>query len=162
MKEVRNEFIKQFIYGDYIIYIKEDSISYEGYLQNEIYGVISLMIGVPKKQNTLDELIELIENNLQSYINDYKENYEDEEEEEEKMNIKNIAIIKPIQMYNEEQDCLYKSKKGLILVEYEDNSRRYLDIANEVDITDYKHWVPMLDKNTKMEYIFKGDTEYYE
>lgn len=79
MKEVRNEFIKQFVYGDYIIYIKEDSISYEGYLQNELYGVISLMIGVPKKQNTLNELIELIENNLQSYINDYKENYEDEE-----------------------------------------------------------------------------------
>ena len=79
MKEVRNEFIKQFVYGDYIIYIKEDSVSYEGYLQNELYGVISLMIGVPKKQNTLNELIELIENNLQSYINDYKENYEDEE-----------------------------------------------------------------------------------
>ena len=77
------------------------------------------------------------------------------------MNIKNIAIIKPIRVYNEEEQALYKSEKGLILVEFEDNSRRYLDIANEVDITDYKNWKPLLDKNSKMEYIFKGDLEYY-
>ena len=77
------------------------------------------------------------------------------------MNIKNVAIVKPIKMYNEEENCLYKSEKGLILVEFEDNSRRYLDISNEVDITDYKKWIPLLDKDSKMEYIFKGDTEYY-
>lgn len=78
------------------------------------------------------------------------------------MNIKNIAIIKPVQMYNEEEKTLYKSEKGLILVEFEDNSRRYLDIANEVDVTDYKNWKPLLDKKSTMEYIFKGDIEYYE
>lgn len=78
------------------------------------------------------------------------------------MNIKNIAVVKPIKMYNEEENSMYKSKKGLILIEYEDNSRRYLDIANAVDITNYKNWIPMLDDNSKMEYIFKGDTEYYE
>jgi hypothetical protein len=77
------------------------------------------------------------------------------------MNIKNIAIIKPVKMYNEDEKSAYKSKKGLILVEYEDNSRRYLDIANKVDITDYKNWIPMLDNNSKMKYIFEGDTEYY-
>lgn len=78
------------------------------------------------------------------------------------MNIKNIATIKPIEMYNQEEKAIYKSEKGLILVEFEDNTRRYLDVANEVDITDYKNWTPLLNDKTKMEYIFKGDAEYYE
>ena len=78
------------------------------------------------------------------------------------MNIKNIATIRPIVMYNQEKKTIYKSEKGLILVEFEDNTRRYLDVANEVDITDYKNWTPLLNNKTKMEYIFKGDVEYYD
>lgn len=79
MKEVKNEFIKQFVYGDYIIYIKEENICYESYIQNELYGVISLMFGVPKKENTLEEFINMIKFNITDYINDYKRDYEDEE-----------------------------------------------------------------------------------
>ena len=73
------------------------------------------------------------------------------------MNIKNIAVVKPVEMYNKEEKAVYKSDKGLILVEFEDNSRRYLDIANAVDITDYKNWTPLIDKNATMEYIFREE-----
>ena len=78
------------------------------------------------------------------------------------MNIKNIAMIKPIKMYNTEEKTLYLNKKGLILVEFEDNSRRYLDIASKVDITDYTDWQIVLNGKSKMKYIFEGDVDYYE
>lgn len=77
------------------------------------------------------------------------------------MNIKNIAIVKPVKMYNKDDDSFYLNEKGLMLVEYEDNSRRYLDVANRVDITDYEEWEPVLDKKSKMKFIFEGDKEYY-
>jgi hypothetical protein len=77
------------------------------------------------------------------------------------MNIKNIAIVKPVKMYNKDDDSFYFNKQGLMLVEYEDNTRRYLDIVNRVDITDYEEWEPILDKKSKMNYIFEGDKEYY-
>ena len=77
------------------------------------------------------------------------------------MNIKNIAIVKPVKMYNKGDDSFYLNEKGLMLVEYEDNSRRYLDVANRVDITDYEEWEPVLDKKSKMKFIFEGDKEYY-
>lgn len=77
------------------------------------------------------------------------------------MDIKNIAIVKPVKMYNKDDDSFYLNEKGLMLVEYEDNSRRYLDIANKVDITDYEEWEPVLDKKSKMKFIFEGDKEYY-
>lgn len=77
------------------------------------------------------------------------------------MDIKNIAIIKPVKMYNKDDDSFYLNEKGLMLVEYEDNSRRYLDVANRVDITDYEEWEPVLDKKSKMKFIFEGDKEYY-
>lgn len=76
-------------------------------------------------------------------------------------NIKNIAIVKPVDMYNEKENQMYETKDGLILVEFEDNSRRYLDIKNKVDITDYKEWIPLVNGKATMEYIFKGDTECY-
>lgn len=77
------------------------------------------------------------------------------------MDIKNIAIIKPVKMYNKDDDSFYLNEKGLMLVEYEDNSRRYLDLAGNVDITDYEEWEPVLDKKSKMKFIFEGDKEYY-
>lgn len=78
MIEVKNEFIKQFKYGEYIIYIKETNNDYyEAYIQNEKYGVISLMIGIYKKGSSLKEFIEWVENDLDNYICEYKENYED-------------------------------------------------------------------------------------
>ena len=77
------------------------------------------------------------------------------------MNIKNIALLSPVDMYNKEEQATYISKKGVILVEFEDNSRRYLDISNKVDITDYEEWEIKLNNKSKMKYIFEGDKEYY-
>lgn len=77
------------------------------------------------------------------------------------MNIKNIAIVKPVDMFNKEDEKVYINESGLIVVEFEDNSRRYLDVDNRVDITNYKKWIPIVDKTTRMEYIFQGDLEYY-
>lgn len=77
------------------------------------------------------------------------------------MNIKNIAVLSPVDMYNKEEQATYINKKGVILVEFEDNSRRYLDISNKVDITDYNNWEVVLNNKSKMKYIFEGDKEYY-
>lgn len=77
------------------------------------------------------------------------------------MNIKNIAVLSPVDMYNKEEQATYISKEGVILVEFEDNSRRYLDISNKVDITDYEEWEIKLNNKSKMKYIFEGDIEYY-
>lgn len=78
------------------------------------------------------------------------------------MNIKNIAVLKPVNMYNKKEEKMFLNKSGLILVEFEDNSRRMLDIDNKVDITDYKDWGVMLNKKSRLNYIFRGDTEYYD
>lgn len=78
------------------------------------------------------------------------------------MSIKNIAIVKPVDMFNKEENKIYINDEGLILVEFEDNSRRYLDISNSVDITDYEKWIPMINETSKMDYIFRGDVEYYD
>ena len=77
MKEIKNDIIKKFIYGDYVIYIKETRTSYESYLQNESYSIIGLMFGVPKGQQTLEEFISLVNINIIDYINGYKKDYED-------------------------------------------------------------------------------------
>lgn len=76
--------------------------------------------------------------------------------------VKNIAVVKPVNMFNKEEEAVYLNDSGLIVVEFEDNSRRILDIDNRVDITDYKEWVPMINGNSKVDYIFKGDTDYYD
>jgi hypothetical protein len=77
------------------------------------------------------------------------------------MSIKNIALVKPVDMFNKEENTIYINEEGLILVEFEDNSRRYLDVGNKVDITDYKNWIPLINETSKMEFMFRGDTEYY-
>lgn len=77
MKEIKNDIIKKFVYGDYVIYIKETSSTYESYLQNEAYGVIDLMFGGTKEQNTLEEFIDLVHNNIVDYIQCYQKEYED-------------------------------------------------------------------------------------
>ena len=78
MKEVKNDFIKKFEYGDYLIYIKDCGSHYESYIQHIEYGVMVLMWGIDKAKNmTLEEYIEIVSNNLEEYIESYKEDYED-------------------------------------------------------------------------------------
>ena len=82
MKEVKNDVIKKFEYNvnndTYFIYIVETKYGYGCYLQNNDYGVISLMFGLPKEQNNLEETIEIVRNNLGDEIEIYKREYEEE------------------------------------------------------------------------------------
>lgn len=77
MREVKNDIIKKYKYKNYVVYIKEndDDLSYEIYLQNEKYGIIELMFGIPKSD--IDDLEEIILSNINDYIKLYKEDYED-------------------------------------------------------------------------------------
>lgn len=78
MKEVKNDFIKKFVYGDYLIYIKDCGSHYESYIQNKEYGILQLMWGIDIAKNIpLEEYIEMVNNNLMEYIESYKEDYED-------------------------------------------------------------------------------------
>ena len=79
MKEIKNDIIKTFMYNDYEIYIKDTLYTYELYIQNINYGVISLMVGLPKENYTLEQVIELLGFNLEEEIETYKELYEDKD-----------------------------------------------------------------------------------
>ena len=82
MKEVKNDVIKKFEYNvnndTYFIYIIETKYGYGCYLQNINYGIISLMFGLPKEQNKLEEIIEIVKYNLGDEIAIYKKEYEEE------------------------------------------------------------------------------------
>ena len=71
--------------------------------------------------------------------------------------IKNIAILKPIVVYNAEEDINYLSKKGCMLVEYTDNTRHELDLENMIDLTNNNNYEFKTFKKTKIKYIFKGE-----
>jgi len=76
MKEVKNSFIKEYEYGDYRIYVKETTDTYEFYLQHTDYGVIMLMYGLLKNR-PYNELLDIINKNLLEQMVFYKEEYED-------------------------------------------------------------------------------------
>ena len=77
MIEIKNDIIKKYSYIDYVVYVKEVLDSYEFYLQKESYGVIDLMFGVMKEDYSLKEIENLIESNIEDYIEIYKQDYED-------------------------------------------------------------------------------------
>jgi hypothetical protein len=70
--------------------------------------------------------------------------------------IKNIAILKPIIVYNAKEDKNYISKKGCMIVEYIDNTRNTLDLLNNVDLTNITEYEYKIYDKTKIKYIFKG------
>ena len=69
--------------------------------------------------------------------------------------IKNIAILRPILVYDTIKQKHYVSKKGFMLVEYIDNTRRELDLQNMVDLTDNIDYEYEIYKKTKIKYLFK-------
>ena len=71
--------------------------------------------------------------------------------------IKNIAILSPILVYDAIKQKHYVSKKGCMLVEYVDNTRRELDLQNMVDLTDNINYEYEIYKKTKIKYIFKSE-----
>lgn len=77
MKEIKNDFIKKFEYGDYLIYIKETEESYECYLTHKDYCVMYMVYGVSKDTNTLEDLLEIEQDNIDTDIKFYKNEYED-------------------------------------------------------------------------------------
>lgn len=77
MKEIKNDIRKKYKYKEYVVYVKWNfkNLCYEFYLQNENYGIISLMFGIPKCD--IKDMEEIIKNNLLDYIKIYKQDYED-------------------------------------------------------------------------------------
>lgn len=76
MKEIKSDIIKKFVCGQYVVYIKEDKNCFESYIQNENYGVMSLMFGIHKKDIELKDFIDLVKINIKDYIETYKQDYE--------------------------------------------------------------------------------------
>lgn len=86
MIELKNPFIRAYRvdnddYNNYIVYIKEDAATYEAYLQNKNYGVISLMFGTPNNYLSLEDFITIVNNNIELEIKLYQDLYENEEDE---------------------------------------------------------------------------------
>jgi len=77
MKEIKNDIRKKYQYKDYVVYVKynEEELTYEFYLQNEKYGIISLMFGIPKSD--IEDIESIILANIEDYILTYKVDYED-------------------------------------------------------------------------------------
>lgn len=76
MKELENDIIKKYSYEDYVVYIKENTNIYECYLQNENYGFIHCMFGLSKEQVSLEQLMDVINDNLKQEIEYYKQEFE--------------------------------------------------------------------------------------
>ena len=77
MKELENDIIKKYSYEDYIVYIKDYENNWECYLQNKNYGTINCMFGLLKEQVSLEQLIDIINDNLKQEIEYYKQEFED-------------------------------------------------------------------------------------
>lgn len=79
MKEINNiKLLKVFQvnktrYKDYLVYVFEDEDNYELYLTNKKYSIMVYVIGVPKKQQSLEELLTI---RLYDDIRYYQKNYE--------------------------------------------------------------------------------------
>ncbi len=67
--------VDEYNYNNYYYYIFKDSENYYSYIQNKNYGVLMLVYGVPKEQQTLDDFMNNY--NLDEYIQEYQELYED-------------------------------------------------------------------------------------
>lgn len=80
MKEIENNVIKKYKYivgsDTYYIYVIENDSMYDFYLQNKDYGVMTLMYGLMKEKG-IDFCINIIEEHILDFINDYKEEHED-------------------------------------------------------------------------------------
>lgn len=78
------------------------------------------------------------------------------------MTIKNIIKYSNPRMYFPEENETFEGGSGIIVIEYVDKSRRILDIDSGIDITDaFSVAIPII-KDTELEYIFKGNKEYYD
>lgn len=71
--------------------------------------------------------------------------------------IKKIAKLTNVKQYNSHHDKDYYSKKGVILVEMEEEKKLHiLDIDSMTDITDSDYIEVKMTPKTKLEYIFNN------
>ena len=70
--------------------------------------------------------------------------------------IKNVALLKPVLVYSVADALHYVSKKGVIIVEYTDNTKSELELENMVDLTKNIDWEIKAYKKTKMKFLFKN------
>lgn len=84
--------VNNYEYNNYLVYYMEIEDSYEVWLRNKNYGVMMFLFGVPKEQQTLEELV----NNyiIDDYIKEYQEEYEDDEEDFMEEKIKELEKAK--------------------------------------------------------------------
>jgi len=67
--------VNDYEYCNYLVYYIENEDNFEVYLQNKNYKTMMFLYGVPKKQQSLELLLNCY--NFDEYIQDYQENYED-------------------------------------------------------------------------------------
>lgn len=80
MKEIENDIIKKYNYKNYVVYAKwcKEELCYEFYLQNEEYGIITLMFGIPASDmEDMEDMQEIVLANIEDYIEIYEQDYED-------------------------------------------------------------------------------------
>ena len=83
MIEIKNPFIRTYrVDNNYIVYIKDTDDTYEAWLQNKNYGIMSLMFGLPNEHLSLEDFITIVNNNIEREIKLYRELHEDHEEVE--------------------------------------------------------------------------------
>lgn len=84
--------VDNYEYNNYLVYYMENEDNYEVWLRNKNYGVMMFLYGVPKKQQTLEELV----NNyiIDEYIQEYQEEYEADEEDFMEEKIKDLKKAK--------------------------------------------------------------------
>lgn len=71
--------------------------------------------------------------------------------------VKKIAKLTNVKQYNKHHDRDYYSKKGVILVEMEEEKKLHiLDIDSMTDITDSDYIEVKATPKTKLEYIFNN------
>lgn len=77
MEEIKNDIRKKYKYKEYVVYVKWNfkNLCYEFYLQNEDYGIIMLMFGIPKSD--INDMENIILANIEDCIEIYKQDYED-------------------------------------------------------------------------------------
>lgn len=67
--------LREYRKGNYYIIIKATLDDFEAYIQEEKCGIIEMMFGIAKKDILYWEFIELVEKNLDDYIEYYEEEY---------------------------------------------------------------------------------------
>ena len=71
--------VKLWKYGEFFVEIRVSQYEYEAWIQHKDCGIMSLLFGMPKEQPdrriTYGQFKEMVANNLDEYIESYREEY---------------------------------------------------------------------------------------